>query len=615
LPILLNGNLKDGNIAMILNFQMMGRNLSVVALPSLLRGSTPTAPVLMGGHVDGKSESRGLFINGDYAYVADAWNGLSIYDVSNPAAPTRLSQYNTDQDIGIGNPQEGKENAEFHGVQVVNNTAYCAAGNFGLVIVNVTDKAAPAGVSFLPKDGWTRGVEVSGNYAYICENTGLRIADVSNPAAPAIVGTGWQLPGMGELWKVKVIGNSAYLPYEKAGSIILDVTDPANPSEVSSFPIAGKLRALGILGTNAYLVEEKSFHIVDISTPATPILVGTTSKPGVKRPWMVKVVGDYAYVADLSLPGLLIYDVSSPTAPVMKGTATTPNGKEAWDVEVVGDYAYVASMDDGLVIFDVTDKANPTLASQCVTTDNSLYKSKNSQSRGVKVVGNYAYVGDAYGGLTIVNISTPTAPVKVANVGHDDMEAHRLDVDGNTFYVGGGKGVAIVDITSPASPSIVSFLPKSDKWVRGARVFGDYVYYSEGLAVVDVADPAAPVEVSRYYSPDGREGWDCQLRAMTNGVYAFYGAERALRVLDVTNAASFASFFTPPQVACYWDQSALPGIPKGRGIDVVGNYVYMAGEDPGVVCIFKFTEPEAPAPGIESVVDVPDDQGRYVRVT
>jgi len=153
--------------------------------------TTPTAPVLMGGHVDGNSESRGLFVAGDYAYVADAWNGLSIYDVSNPAAPTRLSLYNTDQDIGIGNPQEGKENAEFHGVKVVNNTAYCAAGNFGLVIVNVTDKATPAGISFLPKDGWSRGVDVSGNYAYICENTGLRIADVSDPAAPAIVGAGW----------------------------------------------------------------------------------------------------------------------------------------------------------------------------------------------------------------------------------------------------------------------------------------------------------------------------------------------------------------------------------------------------------------------------------------
>jgi hypothetical protein len=37
LPILLNGNLKDGNIAMILNFQMMGRNLSVVALVPCLK--------------------------------------------------------------------------------------------------------------------------------------------------------------------------------------------------------------------------------------------------------------------------------------------------------------------------------------------------------------------------------------------------------------------------------------------------------------------------------------------------------------------------------------------------------------------------------------------------
>lgn len=461
--------------------QSVGNMLYIAAFKSglfIYDITTPTAPVLKGSYTS-DCESRGVYVDGDFAYVADAWKGLTIYNVSVPTAPTKVSRYNTDADIGIANPQDGKANAEFHGVKVVGDIAYCAAGNFELVTVNVAVKTAPAGLGFLPKAGWSRGIDVAGNHAYICGNDGLTIADVTTAATPAIVGAGYKLAGKGELWHAQVIGTKAYLPYEKAGFITLDVTTPAAPSVVDSLWIAGKNRGICVLGTKAYVVEEKSFNIVDFSTSGSPVLVGTTAKPGVKRPWMVKVVDNYAYVADLSLPGLLICDVTNPAAPVVKGSATSPNTKEAWDVEVVGNYAYVACMQDGLVIFDVSDKTSPTVAGQCVTTDNSLYKSKNSESRGVKVAGNYAYVGDANGGLTVVNVTNPAAPLKVANIGHDDMEAHRLDVDGNTCYVGGGKGVAIVNITTHASPSIVSFLPKSDKWVRGARVLGDYVYYSE----------------------------------------------------------------------------------------------------------------------------------------
>lgn len=565
--------------------QSVGNLLYIAAFKSglfIYDITAPTAPVLKGSYSD-DCESRGLYVDGDYAYVADAWKGLSIYNISVPTAPVRVSRYNTDADIGIANPQDGKEDAEFHGVKVVGDIAYCAAGNFQLVTVNVADKAAPAGLGFLPKAGWSRGIDVAGNYAYICGNDGLTIADVTSAAAPAIVGAGYKLDGKGDLWHAQVIGTKAYLPYEKAGFITLDVTDPAAPSVLDSLWIAGKNRAIAVLGTKAYVVEDKSFHIVDLSGAAN--IVGTTSKPGVKRPWMVKVVGDYAYIADLGLPGLLIYDVSTPAAPVMMASAVTPSGQEAWDVDIAGNYAYVASMKDGLVVFDITDKGNPTVVGQCVTTDNSLFKSKNSESRGVKIVGNYAYVGDAWGGLTVMDITNPAAPARIANVGNANMEAHRLDVQGNYCYIGGGKGVSIYDISTPAAPDSVSFVPKSDKWIRGARVLDNNVYYFEGFGVADVTDPSNPAELSYYWSPEKKEGWDCQVRAMTKGTYAFYGAERALRVLDVSNVVD-----TTYQVAYYWDQSTEPSVPKGKGIDVVGDYVYMAGEDPGVVCIFKFTE-------------------------
>jgi Ca2+-binding RTX toxin-like protein len=67
---------------------------------------------------------------GNYAYVADAHSGLLIIDISNPAAPTLKGNYYTS-----GNAQD---------VQVVGNYAYVAGGVDGLQILDVSDFTNPS---------------------------------------------------------------------------------------------------------------------------------------------------------------------------------------------------------------------------------------------------------------------------------------------------------------------------------------------------------------------------------------------------------------------------------------------------------------------------------------
>jgi len=570
--------------------------------------SDPVNPMALGNSTGLESESRGLHVVGDYCYVGEAWNGLAIFDVSDPANPTRVALYNTDADISPG------KKAEFHVGRVVDTLAFWGAGDHGVVIVNVADPANPVGVSYAGEcfisprypDGtydWSRGATAKDTLAFLGGNrVGLRIFNIADPTAPVEIGFyDLSAESAGEVWQplISEDGTRAYIGYQRAGFIILDISDPTNPTKVGGLNLDGGLLAGAGLAiredTLLYLPDDKLFgalHIINIADETDPKLIGTTAIEGIGRPWMVKIVGDKLFVADMALPGLAIYDISDPASPAFKGLAKTKN--EAWDIDIVGNYAYVAAMSEGLYIFDKSDPANPTEVGHCKVTDNSLYDGRNSESRGLEVIRGYAFVGDSYGGLTVIDVHDPTSPIKVANIGEPDMEAHRLDVDGDYCYVGGGKGIFIVYIADPTAPSVIGYLKGNVtsgwSWGRGVRVFGGYAYYSEGLEVIDVSNPTDPVWVNSYSfeEPEGAsKGWDNKEISGPYGKYAFCAAAHGPVVIDITDPLA-----DPLKTVGYYIDPDSIG--WGKGIDVVpiadGFLVAQASESPNMIHIFKTTD-------------------------
>ena len=74
-------------------------------------------------------------------------------------------------------------------VKVVGNYAYCAFVN-GLVILDVSNPAAPVFVSRLYCQGTGEGIDVAGGYAYLANGpSGLRIINVGNPQSPVLAGS------------------------------------------------------------------------------------------------------------------------------------------------------------------------------------------------------------------------------------------------------------------------------------------------------------------------------------------------------------------------------------------------------------------------------------------
>ena len=82
-------------------------------------------------------------------------------------------------------------------------------------------------------EGWSRGVALSGTYAYVADmSAGLQVIDVSNPANPRRVG-GYDTSGSAH--GVAVSGSYAYVADERAGLHVIDVSNPANPQRAGGY--------------------------------------------------------------------------------------------------------------------------------------------------------------------------------------------------------------------------------------------------------------------------------------------------------------------------------------------------------------------------------------------
>ena len=292
----------------------------------------------------------------------------------------------------------------------------------------------PSELGYYNSPGTACGVQVVGTLAYVVDGSaGLRVIDVSNPAAPFERGF-YDTPGyaMG----VQVVGALAYVADCSAGLRVIDVSNPAAPFERGFYDTPGNAIDVQVVGSLAYVVDGHSLRIIDVSNPAAPAEVGYYETPD----WAngVQVVGTLAYVAD-GFSGLRIIDVSAPAAPFERGYYDTPG--YAYGIQVVGTLAYVADgSDGGLRIIDVSNPAAPFERG---------YYDTPSWSDGVQVVGTLAYVADGYS-MWIIDVSNPAAPVQRGYYVTPGW-AWDVQVVGALAYVAEGSyGLRIIQVGQPA---------------------------------------------------------------------------------------------------------------------------------------------------------------------
>jgi len=176
----------------------------------------PTAPVLLDS-LD-VSGSRAIHAEGARLYVA-GFNGLSIVDISNPAALQILGAF-------AGSASGPWSGVSWAGSDVLasGNTVFFGDLQLGLVVFDVSDPTSPLPLT-TPNQTSSRadGLDVAGSILYV--TTGfhdqLQIYDVSIPQSPRLIGSQTTL---GTAYDVISDGSRAYVGEFNAELTILDVS-------------------------------------------------------------------------------------------------------------------------------------------------------------------------------------------------------------------------------------------------------------------------------------------------------------------------------------------------------------------------------------------------------
>jgi hypothetical protein len=288
--------------------------------------STPSSPMQVGHLYYENWNSRGVYVQGDYAYLVGNHNPtgddvarMDIIDVSNPVSPTFQGTYScSDPTMNHG------------GLALSNHYAYLPVfdssgtqGGPGLRIVDILDPTAPNEVgSFKATDvGGAGGVSVRGDHAFLSGTGGFhgfRTIDISDPTSPSEVAS---IGNFGN--DIVLSGSYAYLG-SVGGFEFVDISDPTNPVGAGYYfdSIGGTLDVSN--GNHAYCTGSLVI-LKNLLAPETEL---TAPSHGSTVSGIVTISADAAHTSGISQVEFYIDDV-------LEGTDTTAPFSHSWDTTAV----------------------------------------------------------------------------------------------------------------------------------------------------------------------------------------------------------------------------------------------------------------------------------------
>lgn len=309
--------------------------------------------------------------------------GFELYDVSDPANPEHLASVGEDMAGPVHNLylfQRGPR------AFVLAATPFAEVfGVFGpepdsdLVIIEVTDPRNPVLVG-----EWTIGRDAGLAFGspFFAGIPGVPAgSDCTPPPGTPELCRGDDFPGvvLHDVW-ANSNGKVAYLSYWDAGLILLDISDPAQPTMIGrgqEVPALGSDEgnlhaAVPARGGNLTLVTDEDFsplfgsfpwgflRIFDTSDPANPVEIGqfatenalVSPSPASFTDFSahnVEVRGNQAYISWYG-DGIRVVDFTRPTAPREIASFALEPPSDFWGVHVEGDLILGSDMINGLFI-------------------------------------------------------------------------------------------------------------------------------------------------------------------------------------------------------------------------------------------------------------------------
>jgi hypothetical protein len=279
-------------------------------------------------------------VSGTLCVLAAGQGGLVLVDVSDPANPEYLST--------------GETSYPAMGCAYVasDSLAFAAIGAQGIYVYDVSDLLNPVwqsnGQGIFTRDVVTREV-TPGDYHEVltADGYGLKAQECYwyESLETWYFRQASDEGGSGVARGICLHGNLAVLAIEELGLSIYDATDARNVFFLGSVDTPGEARAVAAFGDYAYVADwRRGLQVVDISDPSIPEIVASADTDGMADG--IAYRDGKVYVA-AHTGGLLVFDVTDPTNPRAAGFLETPFANAVF---VTDSYVYVADRDWGLVV-------------------------------------------------------------------------------------------------------------------------------------------------------------------------------------------------------------------------------------------------------------------------
>jgi hypothetical protein len=563
--------------------------LSITILLSILGSSgviaaptAPDSPDSLGTLTPiGGLESSLIFeivLQGNYAYTGFA-STLVVIDITDPSNLTRVAS------LRLGGQINAMVATEDY-LYITSMSIPEPTNETGLWIVDISDPLAPVKAGFYPAT-WPFNIAVQGEIACLLVEDRLELIDVSNPHAPRLLGTLFDVVNFND---IAISDGYVYLAGWEVR--IVDISDPAQPFQAGAYTppeYSYTDPQIELSNSTLYYLDSYGLQVLDISSPTAPVLAGTLDLYN-QGSMDIALSGDTVYLAthvclydsfggvQECFGGVQIIDASVPVSPTLSGEYRSNDLTDITSISTAGGYVFLTHPGE-------VQSIDATLPSSPVLVD--ILESPLDIPDEFVVAGDYAYITNywLYGGrfsLRIADISDPSQPVVVGQF--ETGSVVDVDVFGNTViltevdddYPFERSSTYFIDVSNPQSPVEIGRYDSSEGNFSGVDVQGGYAYLTWEMAsdlewpegtedkvyVLDISDPTAPREVGIYELPL-TEPFHKLYDIVVWGSYAYLLADEGLLILDVSDPEN------PVKVGEYFE-------PYVRDIALSGDYLFLA---------------------------------------
>ncbi|MFN8116388.1 MAG: T9SS type A sorting domain-containing protein [Bacteroidia bacterium] len=313
--------------------------------------------------------------------------------------------------------------------------------------------------------------------------------------------------------------------------------------------------------------KERGLVIYNISNLTSPVLTASILPSAMQNLDVMSLTqaGNYLYLAlgdffnaSSEKSGMAIVDISTPSNPVLKSTYSYSLTSGAGHVAVDGNYAYLSAMQNGIIVFDVSNKSNIQLVSVFKPSIHFPKVNPNTSEqqkinvRQVTIKNNVLYVCDDAGGVRIVNATNKTNLLETGQYSNPLLNArprayNNLILHDTLVYVAADYcGMEILNVKDTSNITQVGWWnpwncqSPSNTWFNSPGYANEIAYdenchlmfLSTGRSdvhVVNVSNPSAPDSCARFgNTTDSLGTWG--LDRYNNQIYLAYMATWPLYV-------------------------------------------------------------------------------------